>query len=281
MPPAAPPALTKALASPVDLSAIELLNVLTKAFPPIPAAPINAVLTTLPKPVLVALTIESTPLTSPVPKEIPPFTKSVFTKSVDNDSNADLNLFLRPSIEERIFSFSRSALPSECIADCVAFSASSQFFIIEAKNDAPRLPATFSTIDAWLISLRLSQTPANSPRISNVDLNVVGFSRISTPANCNNVSRSAAVEVAIPSVSSPASASSTLAPRSLILIVFNAVPVAFASCVASFAATVRPIASSNELPPTARAAPERCKLSPRPVDEIAKLLPTSFNASTT
>lgn len=56
-------------------------------------------------------------------------------------------------------------------------------------------------------------------------------------------------------------------------IVFNAVPVAAGSCIASFAATVKPIDSSSELLAVANAPPDLLSDSPIPVDEIAN----SFN----
>ena len=85
---------------------------------------------------------------------------------------------------------------------------------------------------------------------------------------------------AIPSVLSPASSASVFAARRNMEMVFIVVPTLSASCTTLFAAVTRAILSSSVLLPAANAEAERSKASPTPLEEIAKLLPTSLNLST-
>ena len=85
---------------------------------------------------------------------------------------------------------------------------------------------------------------------------------------------------AIPSTSSPASSNSTFAPRRRSDNVFNAVPTCSGFWITEFAAVIKPIDSSSVFPLSYNALAERCNASPIPVDEIAKLFPTSLNLST-
>ena len=128
-----------------------------------------------------------------------------------------------------------------------------------------------------------SHTSEISLIIWYVLLNVFSSIWMSTlfPVSARISSRSSETLLAIPSVLTPASSASVFAARRYMEIVFIVVPTASGFCTIVLAVVIRAMLSSSVLLPAASADAERSNASPIPCEEIAKLLPTSLNLSTT